>query len=48
MKMTTHMGVVRMRDRMLAPGAELLISMVFDELTGADAQPEPFAQAAAT
>ena len=36
MKMTTHMGVVRMRDRMLAPGAELLISMAFDELTAGD------------
>jgi DNA-binding transcriptional LysR family regulator len=36
LKMTTHMGVVRMRDRMLAPGAELLISMVFDELTPGD------------
>jgi DNA-binding transcriptional LysR family regulator len=32
LKMMTHMGVVRMRDRMLAPGAELLISMAFDEL----------------
>lgn len=38
LKLTTHMGVVRMRDRMLAPGAELLISMVFDELaSGAEA-----------
>lgn len=34
LNMTTHMGVVRIRDRMLAPGAELLISMAFDVLTG--------------
>lgn len=39
LKMTTHMGVVRMRDRMLAPGAELLISMAFDELTEGDVEP---------
>lgn len=38
LRMTTHMGVVRMRDRMLTPGAELLISMAFDELTGGEAE----------
>ena len=38
LRMTTHMGVVRMRDRMVAPGAELLISMAFDELAGTGAQ----------
>lgn len=39
LKMTTHMGVVRMRGRMLAPGAELLISMAHDELMEGDADP---------
>lgn len=34
LSMTTHMGVVRLRDRMLAPGAELLIGMAFEALTG--------------
>jgi DNA-binding transcriptional LysR family regulator len=34
MSMTTHMGVVRLRERMLAPGAELLISMAFEALIG--------------
>ncbi len=38
LRMTTHMGVVRMRDRMLAPGAELIISMAFDEFSGNVAQ----------
>lgn len=33
LSMTTHMGVVRLRDRMLAPGAELLIGMAFEALT---------------
>ena len=36
LRMTTHMGVVRMRDRMVAPGAELLISMLM-ELAGGEA-----------
>ncbi|WP_291576328.1 LysR family transcriptional regulator [Bradyrhizobium sp.] len=39
LSMTTHMGVVRMRERMLAPGAELLIGMAFEALTGG---PEEF------
>ena len=38
LRMTTHMGVVRIRDRMLAPGAELLISMAIDEFTGGEAR----------
>lgn len=46
MKMTTHMGVVRIRDRMLAPGAELLISMAFDELVEGDVQVTPLLRAA--
>jgi DNA-binding transcriptional LysR family regulator len=46
LKMTTHMGVVRMRDRMLAPGAELLISMAFDELSGGDERPVALPRAA--
>ena len=32
--MTTHMGVVRMRDTMLAPGAELLIKIASDIMKG--------------
>jgi DNA-binding transcriptional LysR family regulator len=39
LSMTTHMGVVRLRERMLAPGAELLIGMAFEALTGG---PEEF------
>ncbi len=39
LNMTTHMGVVRLRERMLAPGAELLIGMAFEALTGG---PEAF------
>lgn len=41
LKMTTHMGVVRMRDRMVAPGAELLISMAMELACGeaGDASP---------
>jgi DNA-binding transcriptional LysR family regulator len=34
LSMTTHMGVVRLRERMLAPSAELLISMAFEALQG--------------
>ena len=41
LRMTTHMGVVRIRDRMLAPGAELLISMAFDELTHGEGRVRP-------
>ncbi|MEZ5646241.1 MAG: LysR family transcriptional regulator [Burkholderiaceae bacterium] len=32
LRLNTHFGVVRMRDRMLSPGAELIISMAFDVL----------------
>lgn len=33
LRVSTHFGVVRMRDRMLSPGAQLIISMAFDVLT---------------
>jgi DNA-binding transcriptional LysR family regulator len=41
LSMTTHMGVVRLRDRMLAPGAELLIGMAFEALTGGPGELPP-------
>ena len=47
LNMTTHMGVVRLRERMLAPGAELLIGMAFEALTGGpEAFPPPQAMGA--
>jgi len=48
MSMTTHMGVVRLRERMLAPGAELLISMAFEALMGGPQElPPPKAKGSA-
>lgn len=45
LSMTTHMGVVRLRERMLAPGAELLISMAFEALAGStEESPAPKAK----
>lgn len=40
LRMNTHMGVVRMRDRMLAPGAELLIDMALEEMAIRDSEPD--------